>query len=250
VAGTIEAVGGNVTRLRPGDEVYGEVDGAFAEYVGGPADLFARKPSRLTFEQAAAVPTSANTALQGLRDSGRLRPGQHVLVNGASGGVGTFAVQLATWLGAEVTGVCGPANVDLVRSLGADHVVDYTRVDFTRGGPRYDLVLDLIGNHEVVDIRRALTARGTLVLSSGTGGRWLGPMGRILGAVARSPFVGHRLTSLMATRSRENLDLLTGLLESGRVAPVLDRTYRLDEAVEAIRYVERGHARGKVVLAV
>jgi NADPH:quinone reductase-like Zn-dependent oxidoreductase len=250
-AGTVEAVGRNVTRLQPGDEVYAEIDtGSFAEYACVSEGVLGRKPANLTFEQAAAVPLSANTALQGLRDSGNVQPGQKVLINGASGGVGTFAVQIAKSLGADVTGVCSTRNVDLIRSIGADHVYDYTQEDFTRSGQRYDLILDLIGNHSLSDCRRALTPKGTLVLSSGNGGRWLGPFGRIINALALSPFVGQRLRPLVAKRSNENLVVLTELIESGKVTPVIDRTYPLSETPEAIRYVEEGHARGKVVIAV
>jgi NADPH:quinone reductase-like Zn-dependent oxidoreductase len=251
MAGQVEAVGKNVTQFQPGDEVYAEVDtGSFAEYTCAPEAVVGLKPANLTFEQAAAVPLSANTALQGLRDRGQVRPGQKVLINGASGGVGTFAVQIAKWLGAEVTGVCSTTNVDLVRSIGADHVIDYTREDFTKSGQRYDMILDLVGNHSTSDFRRALTPKGTLVLSSGNGGRWLGPMGRIINALVLSPFVGQRLRPLVATRSKENLVALKELMESGRVTPVIDRTYPLGETPEAIRYVEQGHARGKVVILV
>jgi NADPH:quinone reductase-like Zn-dependent oxidoreductase len=251
MAGQVEAVGKNVTQFQPGDEVYAEVDtGSFAEYTCAPEAVVGLKPANLTFEQAAAVPLSANTALQGLRDRGQVQPGQKVLINGASGGVGTFAVQIAKWLGAEVTGVCSTTNVDLVRSIGADHVIDYTREDFTKSGQRYDMILDLVGNHSTSDFRRALTPKGTLVLSSGNGGRWLGPMGRIINALVLSPFVGQRLRPLVATRSKENLVALKELMESGRVTPVIDRTYPLGETPEAIRYVEQGHARGKVVILV
>jgi NADPH:quinone reductase-like Zn-dependent oxidoreductase len=188
LAGTVEAVGPGVTALSPGDEVYGEAEGSLAEYVAVPAGHLLPRPAGLSATQAAAVPLSANTALMGLRDAGRVQPGQRVLINGAAGGVGTFAVQLGGWLGAEMIGVCGPGNVELVRSLSATEVIDYTRSDLTRGGPRYDVIFDLIGNHPVSALRRALTPAGTLVLSSGGGGRWLGPMGRVLGAVIRSPF--------------------------------------------------------------
>jgi NADPH:quinone reductase-like Zn-dependent oxidoreductase len=248
-AGTVEAVGTNVTRLRPGDEVYAEVDGAFAEYTCVPEDVLGLKPANLTFEQAAAVPLSANTALQGLRDVGRVQPGQRVLINGASGGVGTYAVQIAKSLGADVTAVCSTRNMDLVRSIGADHVIDYTRENFTRSGRHYDLILDLIGNHRLSDFRRALARHGTLVLSSGNGGRWLGPIGRIMTALVLSPFVPQKLRPLVARRNRDNLVVLKELLESGKVTPVIDRTYPLNEAPEALSYVEQGHARGKVVIA-
>lgn len=216
-AGVVEAVGRDVTRLRPGDEVFGEADGAFAEYVCASQDVVGAKPSNLTFEQAAAVPLAGNTALMGLRDLGRVRPGQRVLVNGASGGVGTFAVQIAKAFGAEVTGVCSTKNADLVRSLGADHVIDYTREDFTRNGPRYDVVFDLVGNR----------------------------------SLALSRFAGRqRLLVLTAEPKRENLEALTELVERGDVSPVVDRTYPLGEAAEAIRYLEVEHARAKVVVTV
>ncbi len=251
VAGTVEAVGKNVTRFRPGDDLYGEVDaGSFAEYVCVAEDSAAPKPANLTFEQAAAVPLAGITALQGLRDAGALRTGQRVLINGASGGVGTFAVQIGRWLGAEVTGVCSTRNLDLVRSLGAAHAIDYSREDFAQGPQRYDVIFDLAGNRSLSDLRRALTPEGTLVLSSGSGGRWLGPVGQIATAVVLSPFVRQRLRTLVARRNYKDLAVLTELVESGRVKPVVDRTYPLSETAEAIRHVEAGHARGKVVVCV
>ena len=251
VAGQVEAVGKNVTAFRPGDEVYGEIDaGSFAEYTTAPATLLARKPANLTFEQAAAVPLAASTALQGLRDVGELKPGQSVLINGASGGVGSYAIQLATAFGAEVTGVCSARNTDQVRSLGADHVIDYTREDFTTGGQRYDLIFDSIGNHSLTRLRRALTRRGTLVLSSGTGGRILGPMGRVLAALALSPFVSQNLRVHSVTRNADNLDVLRELIESGRITPTIERTYPLSEVPEAIRYFADEHARGKIAVTV
>ncbi len=252
-AGTVEAVGRAVTGLRPGDEVYGEADAAFAEYVCAPATAVDLKPANLTFEQAAAVPLAGNTALMGLRDLGRLRPGQSVLVNGASGGVGTFAVQIAKALGAEVTGVCSTRNAELVRSLGADHVVDYTREDFTRTGRTHDLVFDLVGNHSLAGFRRALAPGGTLVLSGGglsEGGSLFGPMGLLVKGQALSRFVGYRLLVLTAEPRRENLAALRELLESGQVTPVVDRSFPLAEAAEAIRYLEVEHARAKVVITV
>ncbi|WP_328927814.1 NAD(P)-dependent alcohol dehydrogenase [Streptomyces sp. NBC_00190] len=252
-AGRVEAVGKDVTRLRPGDEVFGEADGAFAEYVCASQDVVEPKPDNLTFEQAAAVPLAGNTALMGLRDLARVRPGHKVLVNGASGGVGTFAVQIAKAFGAEVTGVCSTKNVDLVRSLGADHVVDYTHDDFTRNGPRYDVVFDLVGNRSLAECRRALAPSGTLVLSGGgvsEGGSLLGPMGLIIKGRALSRFVGQRLLVLTATPSSQNLAALRELVERGDLAPVVDRTYPLREAAEAIRYLEVEHARAKVVVTV
>jgi NADPH:quinone reductase-like Zn-dependent oxidoreductase len=255
-AGRVEAVGAGVTRFRPGDEVYGDLgnaDGAFAEYVAVPEDVIEPKAANLTFEQAAAVPLAGSTALVGVRDVGRVQPGQRVLVNGASGGVGTFAVQIAKALNAEVTGVCRTRNVDLVRSIGADHVIDYTREDFTRNGSRYDVVFDLVGNRSLTEFRRVLTPAGTLILSGGgvsRGGSLVGPMGLILKGQAMSRFVRHRLLQLTVTPSRENLAALRELAESGEVAPVIDRTYPLKDVPEAIRYVEVEHARAKVVIIV
>jgi NADPH:quinone reductase-like Zn-dependent oxidoreductase len=252
IAGQVEAVGANVTRFRPGDEVYADVVmGGFAEYATVPEALLVPKPANLSFEQAAAVPLAAVTALQGLRDHGRVQPGQKVLVVGAAGGVGSFAVQLAKWLGAEVTGVCSTAKVDLVRSLGADHVVDYTREDVTRGGRTYDLVFQLAGTASPSDLRRALAPRGTLLLSSGeSDGRLIGPVDRIIKALLLAPFVRQRLVPFVAKRSAEDLQLITELIEAGKVTPVIDRTYPLSDVPEAIRHLEQGHARGKVVITV
>jgi NADPH:quinone reductase-like Zn-dependent oxidoreductase len=252
MAGRVEAVGKNVTRFRPGDEVFAHVlAGGFAEYTCVPEDFLGLKPANLTFEQAAAVPLAALTALQGLRDHGRVQPGQKLLIIGASGGVGTFAVQIAKSFGAEVTGVCSTRNVDMVRSIGADHVIDYTQEDFTRSGQKYDLILQLAGTRSPSDCRRALTSKGTLLLSSGeSDGRWIGPIDRIIKAVVLSPFVGQRLVSFEAKRSGEDLRVLKELIEAGKVSPVIDRTYSLGETPEAIRYLEEGHARGKVVITV
>ncbi|HYO42656.1 MAG TPA: NAD(P)-dependent alcohol dehydrogenase [Candidatus Limnocylindrales bacterium] len=251
VAGQVEAVGANVADLRPGDAVYAEVDtGSFAEFVAVPAALVAPMPVNLTFEQAAAVPWAGGAALQGLRDAGNVQPGQTVLVNGASGGVGTFAVQIARALGAEVTGVCSTRSVDLVRSLGAAHVVDYTREDFTRSGQRYDVIFDLVANRSLADFRRALTPTGTLVVASGNGGRWFGPLGRMARALLFSPFVGQRLRPFAAKQSKADLGVLRQLIESGQVTPAIDRTFPLSEAPEALRYFVEEHARGKVVIAV
>jgi NADPH:quinone reductase-like Zn-dependent oxidoreductase len=250
VAGQVEAVGKDVTRFRPADEVYADVvTGGFAEYTKTSEELVAPKPANLTYEQAAAVPLAAVTALQGLRDHGRVEPGQRVLIIGASGGVGTFAVQIAKWLGAHVTGVCSTRNVDLVRSLGADDVIDYTREDFTKNGQAYDLILQLAGTASPSACRRALSPTGTLLLSSGdSNGRWIGPMSRILKAMVLSPFVSQRLTTFEAKPSGEDLHLLKELIEAGTVIPVIDRTYSLGDVPEAIRYLEEGHARGKVVI--
>ena len=252
-AGRVAAVGSGVTRLRPGDEVYGEADGTFAEYVCVPADLAEPKPANLTFAQAAAIPLAGNTALMGLRDVGGVQAGQRVLVNGASGGVGTFAVQLARALGAHVTGVCSTRNVDLVRSTGADDVIDYARDDFTRTGQRYDLVFDLVGNRSLTDCRRALTPTGTLVLSGGgvsKGVSLVGPLGLIVKAQLLSPLVRQRLRVLTAQPSGRNLATLREFAESGKLTPVIDRTYALPEVPDAIRYVEAEHARAKVVITV
>jgi NADPH:quinone reductase-like Zn-dependent oxidoreductase len=251
-AGRVAAVGRDVTRFRPGDEVFGEADGAFAEYVCAPEGVMERKPAGLTFEQAAALPLAANTALVCLRDGG-LQPGSHVLVNGASGGVGTFAVQIAKALGAKVTAVCSTRNVDLVRSLGADAVVDYTVEDFTRGGERYDIVLDLVGNHTLTGFRRALAPGGKLVLSGGgtsDGGSLVGPMGLALRGMIAARLDPDRVAVTAALPTSANLATLRELVESGAVTPVIDRTYPFDQAPEAIRYMEVEHARAKVVIAV
>jgi len=255
VAGPVEAVGRNVTMLQPGNEVFGspfgDRFGAFAEYACVPGGLLALKPANLSFEHAAAVPLAALTALQALRDHGRIQPGHRVLVIGASGGVGTFAVQIAKSFGAEVTGVCSTRNVDMVRSIGADHVVDYTQADFTERGGRYDLILQLAGTRSPSDCRRALTSTGTLLPISGeSDGRWIGPVARIVAALALSPFVSQRMASFTVKPNREDLQLLGRLIEAGTVTPVIDRTYSLSEVPEAIRYLEEGHARGKVVVTV
>ena len=250
VAGIVGAVGRTVTRFRAGDEVFGTSNGAFAEYACARADTLAPKPVNLTFEQAAAIPTSASTALQALRDAGGIERGQQVLIVGASGGVGLFAVQIAKSFGADVTGVSSTAKVDMVRSIGADHVIDYTREDFTRSGPRYDLIVDLGGNRSLSQLRRALRPRGTLVLVGGEGGdRWIG-IGRSLQALAVSPFVSHTLRPLSSKPNTADLEFLTGLIQAGKVMPVLDRTYPLSEVPDAIRYLHEGRARGKIVIDV
>lgn len=254
-AGRVEAVGKDVTRFHPRDEVFGDlgdVYGAFAEYVHVPENLVESKPANLTFEQAAAIPLAGNTALMGLRAAG-VKAGQQLLINGASGGVGTFAVQIAKSFGAEVTGVCSTRNVELVRSLGADHVIDYTRDDFARNGGRYDVIFDLVGNRSLTELRRALTPIGTLVLSGGgvyKGGSVIGPIALILRGSLFSRFVRQRLLVLTTTLSKENLGELRKLVESGKVKPVIDRTYPLSEAPEAIRYVEKEHARAKVIITI
>jgi NADPH:quinone reductase-like Zn-dependent oxidoreductase len=251
VAGVVEAVGKDVTRFHPGDEVFGVGKGAFAEYARAPQDKLAPKPANLTFEQAAVVAISGLPALQGLRDHGKVRPGQKVLIIGASGGVGTYAVQLAKAFGANVTGVCNTTKVDMVRSLGADHVIDYTRDDFAKGEQRYDVILDIGGNSSLSRLRRALAPRGTLVIVGGeTGGRWLGGNDRQLRALLLSRFVGQKLTTFISKENHEDLLVLKELIEAGKVTPVIDRTYPLTDVPQAIRYVEQGHARGKVVITV
>jgi len=251
VAGRVESVGTKVTEFQRGDEVFGTCDGSFAEYACAGEDKLAPKPANLTFEQAAAVPISGLTALHGLRDEGRVQAGQRVLVIGAAGGVGTFAVQLAKAFGAEVTGVCSTAKVDLVRSVGADHVIDYTCDDFVETAHRYDVILDTAGNRPLSHLRRALAPRGSLVIVGGEGGgRWVGGVDRQLRALLLSPFVRHRLRPLMSTERLEDLQFLKELIEAGKVTPVIDRTYSLSEVPAAIRYLAEGHARGKVVITV
>ncbi len=246
VAGTVEAVGADVTRLRPGDEVFGWSAGAFAEYVRGSDDHFVLKPANLTFEQAAAVGVSATTALQLLRDQGRIRPGQKVLINGASGGVGTFAVQIAKAFGAEVTGVCSTGNVDLIRSIGADHVIDYTKEDFTAGDERYDFILDNVGNHSLQDLRRVLTPKGVL---QPNGGGHSAAMWPVIQAFASSMFVRQQLRPSVKFQNRDDLVALKDLVEAGKVTPVLDGTYPLERTPDAIGHVAEGHARGTVVIS-
>ncbi|HUF06980.1 MAG TPA: NAD(P)-dependent alcohol dehydrogenase [Candidatus Binatia bacterium] len=246
VAGVVEAVGANVTDLKPGDEVFGSRSGAFAEYVSGRN--LVKMPAGLTFEQAAAVSVAGQTALQGLRDKGGLQAGQRVLVNGAGGGVGTFAVQIAKALGADVTAVTSTRNVDLALSIGANHVVDYTRDDFTRGGQRYDLILDIGGNRRLPSMRRALTPEGTVVLVAPQPGQWIGPVVRVIGALLTSRIGRQRVQPFLSAVSRGDLLVLRELIEAGKVTPVIDRTYPFAELPEAIRHVEAGHARGKVVV--
>jgi NADPH:quinone reductase-like Zn-dependent oxidoreductase len=251
LAGTVESVGKKVTEFKPGDEVYGTCEGSFAEYASARAGRLALKPANLSFEQAAAVPISALTALQGVRDQAQVQAGQRVLIIGASGGVGTFAVQIAKAFGAEVTGVSSTAKVDLVRALGADHVVDYTRDDFADGEHRYDAILDTGGNRRLSHLRRALTPRGRLVLVGGeTDGRWLGGMDRVLRAKLLSPLVSQKLGTFIGSENAKDLAALRELVEAGKVAPAVDRTYPLSEAPAAIRYLQDGHARGKLVITV
>ena len=249
MAGVVEAVGSDVTKFRPGDEVFGSGKGAYADYARAPENKLAPKPATLTFEQAAAVPVSGCTALQGLRNRGRLTAGQRVLITGASGGVGTFAVQLAKAFGAEVTAVCSTTKVDMVRSLGADHVIDYTREDFAAGEQRYDLILDIGGNPSLPRLRHVLTPHGTLVITGGeTSGRWLAGFDRQLRALLLSRFVGQKLTTFVSTQNHADLIVLTELIDARQVTPVIDRTYPLSETPKAIQYLQDGHARGKVVI--
>jgi NADPH:quinone reductase-like Zn-dependent oxidoreductase len=251
VAGEVEAVGKNVVGFRAGDEVFGTCEGSFAEYVCARESLLALKPVNLSFEQTAAVPISAVTALQGLRDSGQVQPGHEVLVIGAAGGVGAYAVQLAKAFGAHVTGVCSTTKVDLVRSIGADHVIDYTRDDFADAGKRYDLILDIAGNRPLSVLRRALAPRGTLVVVGGEGGGpWTGGIGRSLRAPLLSLFVGQQLKGLMSVERQGDLRILAQMIEAGTVTPVIDKTYALADAPAAIEYVHEGLARGKVVVTV
>jgi len=251
VAGRVEAVGKDVTQFQPGDEVFGTCDGSFAEYATARTGKVAPKPANLTFEQAATVPTSGFTALQGLRDVGKVQPGQEVLIIGAGGGVGSFAVQIAKAFGAHVTGVCSTTKVDLVRSIGADEVIDYTRDDFAETGQRYDLILDTAGNRSLSHLRRALAPRGTLVIVGAEGGgRWFGGIDRQLRAHMLSPFVSQKLGTFISKENSEDLVALKELVEAGKVTPVIGTTYPLSKVPEAIRYLEEGHARGKVAVTV
>ena len=254
VAGHVEAVGRNVTHFKPGDAVFGWCGGAFAEYARTSQSKLVMKPDNASFEQAAAVPVAALTALQGLRDKRKVQPGQKVLINGAAGGVGTFAVQIAKSFGAEVTGVCSTRNVAMVRSIGADHVIDYTKEDFTKGDQRYDVIFDNVNNHSFSDRRRVLTPNGVCVLA-GIGGAGLHPgmLGRVVGILKAnllSRFVRQKFVRYGTETNKEDLTLLSDLMQTGKVKPVIDRTYKLSETAEAMRYFEEGHARGKVVLTV
>jgi NADPH:quinone reductase-like Zn-dependent oxidoreductase len=248
IAGTVEAVGADVKRLRPGDAVFGWAPGAFAEYVAAAEDQFIAKPANLTFEQAAAVGVSATTALQLLRDDGKVQPGQKVLINGASGGVGTFAVQIAKAFGAEVTGVTSSRNIDLVRSIGADHVIDYTKDDFAKGSDRYDLILDNVGNHSMAETRRALKPTGMLI--SNGGGHADGKLGRTLRTLLVSMFVRQQARPSVKTQNHDDLIALKALVEAGRIAPVIDGTYPLSRTREAIERVASGRTRGTIVIEV
>jgi NADPH:quinone reductase-like Zn-dependent oxidoreductase len=249
MAGVVEAVGNDVTRVQPGDEVFGVGRGSFAEYALAIEDQLAPKPANLTFEQAAVVAVSGSTALQGLRDHGKVGPGQTVLIIGASGGVGTYAVQMAKTFGAEVCAVCSTAKVDMVRAIGADHVIDYTQDDFAKGEQRYDVILDTGGNASLSRLRRALTAKGTLVIVGGEKeGRWLGGSDRQIRALLLSRFIGQKLGTFVAGQTHDDMIVLKELIEAGKVTPVIDRAYPLSEVPEAIRYMRDGHARGKVVI--
>ncbi|MBV8707562.1 MAG: NAD(P)-dependent alcohol dehydrogenase [Acidobacteriaceae bacterium] len=249
VAGQVEAIGRNVTRFKEGDEVFGSCRGAFAEYVCTSEQSLVTKPDNMTFEQAASVPVAAFTALQSLRDKGQIQPGQKVLINGAAGGVGTFAVQIAKSFGAEVTGVCSTRNVDMVRSLGADHVIDYNQHNFTKNGQRYDLILDLVGNHSLLECGRVLNPNGIHIAAGGKASRWMiGPLARSITAPVLSRLMSRKLVTILARSNIKDLTILRDLMEAGKVMPVIDRRYCLSEVPEAIRYLEEGHARGKVVI--
>jgi 2-desacetyl-2-hydroxyethyl bacteriochlorophyllide A dehydrogenase len=245
VAGHVEEVGKNVTRFQPGDEVFASCDGALAEYACAPEGKFAMTPTNLTLEQAAAVPSAAMTALHALRDEAKVQPGQKVLINGASGGVGTFAVQIAKALGAEVTGVCSTRNVDMVRSIGADHVIDYTKEDFTQSGQRYDLILDNVGNRSFADCRRALTPEGTHLPNTGHGG-----MSYVIKAYVLSAFMRQHARPFLSVPNAEDLLYIKDLIEAGKVKPVIDKTYPMSETREAFRYLEEEHAQGKIVVLI
>lgn len=250
VAGIVEAIGKNVRTFKPGDEVFGCATGTCAQYVGTKESTLAAKPANLTFVEAAAIPTSARAALHALRTTGKVRAGQKVLINGAAGGVGTFAVQIAKSLGAHVTGVCSTKNVELVRGLGADQVIDYTQQDFTQGAQRYDLILDNIENRSLADCRRALTPSGTLILNSGTGAQGFAMLVRLFKPILLSPFVRQNLRRYVSLPNHPDLLALKQLAESGHIKPVIDKTYPLAETRAALEYVESGHARGKVVVTV
>lgn len=251
VAGVVERVGAHVTRFRVGDDVFGSSNGSYAEYVTAREDALALKPSTLTYCQAAAVPMAGLVALQALRDHAKVQPGQRVLINGASGGIGTFAVQIAKTLGAEVTGVCSTRNVELVRSLGADHVVDYTQTDFTRSGEAYDVILDNVGNHSLSQTRRALTSEGTLISNGGQfQNRWIASGGRLAKAQLLSRFVSHTFPMFVVAYRHEDLAVLAELIETGTVTPVIEQTFPLSRTAEAISHVGAGHARGKVAITI
>lgn len=247
-AGVVEAIGKNVTQFKPGDEVFGGRTGAFAEYIVISERFLIPKPENISFEQAGAVQIAGLTALQGLRDKGKIEAGQKVLINGASGGVGTFAVQIAKTLGAHVTGVCSTRNVELVGSLGADHVVDYTKENFTTAAERYNLILDLVGNHGLLAVRRALTPDGKYVMIGGPAGRWIAPMDTVIRAFMLRPFVKQEMGFMISTVNRDDLLFLRELMQTGKLTPVIDKTYPLSQARDAVAYVETGRARGKVII--
>jgi len=248
-AGTVEAVGKDVRQFKPGDEVFGGRNGAFAEYVVVPEDrALVPKPSNVTFEQAASAPIAAVTALQALRDKGKIESGQRVLINGASGGVGTFAVQIAKSFGAEVTGVCSTRNLEMVKSIGADHVIDYTKEDYTESGKQFDLIIDNVGNHSLLANRRVLSPKGILVIIGGSSGNWLGPLMRPVKALMLSPFVGQEFVLILAQMRKDDLAILGDLMQDGKVIPVIDRRFRLSEVPAAMQYSEEGHARGKIII--
>jgi NADPH:quinone reductase-like Zn-dependent oxidoreductase len=251
-AGTVESVGKNVKRFKPGDEVFGDRDGAFGEYVSVAENgAMALKPPNISMEQAAAVPIAGLTALQALRDKGQIQAGQKVLINGASGGVGTFAVQIAKTYGTEVTGVCSTRNVDMVKSIGADHVIDYTKEDFTQGSARYDLIIDNVGNHSLSELRHVLTPTGTLVIVGGpSDNSWLGPLTTLVKARLVAPFAAQKLLFMLAQANQDDLNVLRMLVQAGKLAPVIDRRYKLAETAQAISYLEQGHAKGKVIITV
>lgn len=250
-SGTVEAVGADVKQFKVGDEIFGTANGALAQYATSTAVGLALKPSNITFAQAASVPIAGITALQGLRDKGHIKPGQKVLINGASGGVGTFAVQIAKAFGAEVTGVCSTRNVDLVRSIGADHVIDYTKEDFTKGSQRYDLIFDTVGNHGLLEYRQVMNPHGVFVIiGAPSADPWLGPLRSPIKALVISPFVSQTFVMLMADANQtQDLDTLSDLMQTGKLTPIIDRQYTLDQTPEAMRYLEQGHARGKVIIS-
>jgi NADPH:quinone reductase-like Zn-dependent oxidoreductase len=251
VAGVVEAVGPGVTRFKAGDKVFGAAIGSFAEYAAASEDALAEKPANLTFEQAAAVPMAGTVALQALRDHAKVQAGQTVLVNGASGGIGTFAVQIAKALGADVTGVCSTRNVELVRSIGADHVIDYTKDDFTRSGQQYDLIFDNVSNHQLSDLRRALTPSGVLIPNGGRfDNRWFASAGRLMSATVMFRSGTQRLGRFLVAQTHEDLIVLKEMIESGKVTPVIDRAYSLSETAQAMSHVGSGHARGKIAVTV
>jgi NADPH:quinone reductase-like Zn-dependent oxidoreductase len=253
-SGTVESVGKNVTEFKPGDEVFGGKGGAFAQYLVINEKSLARKPANISFEQAGSIQIAGMTALQALRDKAKIQPGQKVLVNGASGGVGTFAVQIAKVLGAEVTGVCSTRNIELVKSLGADHVIDYTKEDFAKGTERYDAILDNVPNHPLSECRAVLTPKGKYVMIGGGGpndNRWIGPFGRVIHLLLLKPFVSQQMGMMMADTNKADMNYLRELMEAGKVTPVIDRTYKsLSELPAALAYLEQGHARGKVAITV